>query len=299
MNKLRISESAKGAFFLLTSALLYSIMPVLIRLLGSGGVPPVSQVFLRYLFAFLAAFIYFRLSNRKAVAVHKKDLIFLVITTVFGYALTNVFFTIGILNTQVSVALFLFYSYAILAPVAGFLILKDKINKYNVGALFLSFIALLLLYQPTSFTTWKIGALFALLSALGQTVYVILRRILSHYPANFLMLSNTFMGVIVVGLLSFFLEKSFYTGGEVFHLNRNIWLVTVLFGFDNFLAWLAMTKGFEYFKAASGSLILLSELVFGVLFALAFFQEIPTIITLLGGFLIIVSSATVILKGKS
>ncbi len=44
-------DTLKGVFFLLLAAILYSIMPVLIRILGGGGVPPVSQVFLRYIFA--------------------------------------------------------------------------------------------------------------------------------------------------------------------------------------------------------------------------------------------------------
>lgn len=79
----------------------------------------------------------------------------------------------------------------------------------------------------------------------------------------------------------------------------NTWAVTILFGIDNFFAWLAMTKGFEQLKATTGSLILLSELVFGVIFALIFFKEVPTMITIFGGILIMISSSLVILKGES
>ena len=52
----------------------------------------------------------------------------LLIATVFGYALTNVFFTYGILLTQVSNALFLFYSYAVITPTLGYVFLKEKTN---------------------------------------------------------------------------------------------------------------------------------------------------------------------------
>src|SRR5947209_3727188 len=103
-------------------------MPVLIRFLGSGGIPPVSQVFLRYIFAFLPAFIYYSAVAKAKFIFPKKHIALLLLTTVFGYGLCNLFFTIGILNTQVGNALFLFYSFAIIAPVLGFIFLKDKLN---------------------------------------------------------------------------------------------------------------------------------------------------------------------------
>ena len=59
-----------------------------------------------------------------------------------------------------------------------------------------------------------------------------------------------------------------------------------------------MTKGFEYFQATMGSLILLTEIMFGVIFALILFAEIPTILTLMGGGLILTASILVIIKSK-
>ena len=53
------SNQLKGIILLLASAFIYSTMPVMIRVLGGGGLPPMSQVFLRYIFAFLTALIYF------------------------------------------------------------------------------------------------------------------------------------------------------------------------------------------------------------------------------------------------
>ncbi|MFA6005567.1 MAG: DMT family transporter [Patescibacteria group bacterium] len=293
------SETQKGIFFLVLSAFLYSVMPVLIRLLGNGGITPMSQVFLRYIFAFLAAAFYFFLIAKAKLTVQKKDVPLLLVTTVFGYALTNLVFTYGILFTQVSNALFLFYTYAIMAPILGFVFLKDKINKANIVALIISFAALLLLFSPNSIPTWKLGGMFAILAALGQAAYLILRRKLGKYPAPFMMLANTFVGVVVLGVMSAVFENNFYSQGAFTAISTKTWLAIVLFGIDNFMAWFAMTKGFEYFKAATGSIILLSELVFGIIFAIVFFQEIPTYMTALGGVLILISSALVIVKGEN
>ncbi len=194
---------------------------------------------------------------------------------------------------------FFFFTFAIIAPILGFIFLKDKVNKFNIITLIISFIALLFLFQPNSFATWKVGGFFAILSALAQAAYLVLRKKLSAYPANFMMLANTLIGVLVVGFLSLILEESFYFQGAIQHVSSNTWLATILFGVDNFLAWFAMTKGFEYFRATSASVILLSELIFGIFFAFIFFHEIPTYATFIGGGLILLSSVLVIVKGES
>jgi drug/metabolite transporter (DMT)-like permease len=181
----------------------------------------------------------------------------------------------------------------------GFIFLKDKVNKFNIICLVLSSIALILLFQPTAFATWKLGASFAFLSSLATASYLIARKKLSDYRASYMMLVNTFLGALVVGALGLFVDHSFYFHGGITHVTNSTWLVTILFGIDNFAAWLAMTKGFEYFRATSASIILLSELVFGVLFAFAFFHEIPTIATFIGGLLILFASILVILKGEA
>ncbi|HWY80173.1 MAG TPA: DMT family transporter [Candidatus Sulfotelmatobacter sp.] len=292
------TSKKKGILLLLLAAFLYSIMPVLIRLIGNNGIPPISQVSLRYTIAFLCALIYYIVIAKAKFFLPKKHVPLLLFAAIVGYGLTNVFYTIGILNTLVSTTLFLFYTYAIIAPILGFFLLKEKVNKFNIISLALSFIALILLFQPTAFVTWKIGGIFAILSALATALYLIARKKLHEYRASYMMLINTFLGMLSIGILGIILEHSFYFHGGILHVSPSTWFVTILFGIDNFAAWLAMTKGFEYFQATSSSLILLSELIFGIFFAFLFFHEIPTYTTFIGGLLIIVASVVVLLKGE-
>jgi len=292
-------QTKKGILLLLLSAFLYSIMPVMIRLLGYNGIPPLSQVSLRYVIAFLCALIYFKVIAKAKFNFPKKHIPLLLFASIVGYGFTNVFYTIGILNTLVSTTLFLTYLYAIITPVLGFIILKDKVNKFNLVSLLLSLFALMLLFQPTSYATWKIGGFFAFLSALATASYLIARKKLPEYRASYLMLINTFLGMLSVGALGVIVEYGFYFHGGIIHVSLSTWIVTILFGIDNFAAWITMTKGFEYFHATSASIILLSELVFGVFFAFLFFHEIPTVATFIGGILIVIASIVVILKGET
>lgn len=293
------NNKLKGVIFLVSSAFFFGIMSIFIRLLGSGGLPPMSQLFLRYIFAFICAFVYIFVIKKAKIKIVKKDIVLILITTIFGYALTNLVITYSVLLTQISNFLFLFYSYAIIAPILGFIFLKDRINKANIFSLVLSFIALFLLFQPNSVSTWKLGGFLSILSALGQAGYLILRKKLQQYPANVMMFINTLTGVLVLSILSLVFENSFYMKGGITHMSVKTWFTTILSGIDNFLAWFTMTKGFEYFKATSGSLILLSELLFGIFFAFIFFKEVPTFMALVGGVLILISTTLVILKGEN
>lgn len=284
---------------MLISAVLYSIMPVLIRFLGTSGLPPMTQVFFRYSIAFGAAIIYFFLTSKTKIKMQKKHVPTLLIATIYGYALTNVFYTYAILNTQVGNALFLVFTFAIIAPVLGFFMLKAKLNTYNIIGLLMTLVALFCLFQPNAISTWRIGGMFALATAVGQALYVVLRKKLTLYPANLMMLLNTGVGVIIVGTLSFLMEQSFYFTDGIWEISLQGWIVTFLFGLVNFFAWLTMTKAFEYLSAATGSIVLLLELLIGLVFAFIFFGEIPTTLTILGGALIALASVIVIKKGHN
>ncbi len=294
-----LTPTQKGAAFLLGSAFLYSIMPVLIRTLGAGNIPPMSQVFLRYIPAFLSALVYF-LATKSKSEFKIQDVLPLLLLSVFGYALTNLWFTYGIIYTQVSTALFIFYCFGIITPVLAFVFLREKMNKFNWLALLVSIVALLLLFSPQPSATWKLGAFFATLAAFGQSFYLIGRKKLGNYSSKFLLLCSTFTGIVTLGMLSLIFENNFYTSpAGISTISLNTWIVTLLFGVDNFVAWLLMSKGFRLIKASTGSLILLVENVFAVTFALVFFQELPTVATLLGGGLILFASTVVIHKGDN
>lgn len=294
-----MTKTTKGIIYLLLAAFLYSIMPLFIRWLNAGNVPPMSQVFLRYIFAFLGAGGYFYITKSK-FKLETKTLPLLIITAVFGYALTNLFFTYGMIYTQVTTALFIFYSFAIITPLLAFIFLKEKANQYNWVGLGLSLLALLLLFQPNALLTWKIGALFALLSALGQSFYLIARKKLVVYSSQQILLISTFTGVVTLGIMALIFEKSFYFGASgIKTLQPETWLLTIIFGLDNFLAWLLMSKGFQLIKASIGSLILLVENIFVVALSYLFLKEIPTAMAIIGGLLILTATAVVTLKGDN
>lgn len=286
-----------GIIFLLVAALIYSLMPVLIRLLNEGHLPTISQVFLRYIFAFLAAAVYF-FGTKAKLKIQKRDLPLFLALGVLGYGLTNLLFTYGILLTKISTALFIFYCFGIVTPILAIIFLKEKFNFWNLLALALGLASLLLLFRPTSFNTWKIGALFALAAAFTQSGYLIGRKFLASYSSEAILLTSTFLGALSAGFLAVTFESDFYSGGGLHLISGRTWLLTVLFGLLNFSAWFLMSRGFEKVKATTGGLVLLLENFFAVSLAFLFFAEVPSLTTFMGGFLIVAATILVILKGE-
>lgn len=294
-----MTQTQKGIAYLIGSAFLYSIMPVFIRFVDAGHVSPISQTFLRYIFAFLSALAYFKFSKAK-LNLKKDNWKLLILMGIFGYALTNLFFTYGIIYTQISTALFIFYSFAIITPILAFIFLKEKVNRYNVTGLILALLALSLLFRPTSLVTWRLGSIFAVLSALAQSFFLIGRKKITKYSSQLIMLSNTFLGMITLGILAFIFDPQFYFDPSGLQsLTIEPVLVLIVFGIDNFLAWFLMSKGFALVKASVGSLVLLLENVFAAVFSFLILSEVPTTYTLIGGVLILTAASIVAVKGSS
>lgn len=291
-----MTKYQRGILYIFISVILYSIMPVLIRTLGRGHIPPVSQVFLRYCVAFTAALCYFVFSKTK-FTVGKKDMGLLFAVALFGYALVNLFYTYANLNTQIGTVLFIFNSATVMGPVLGFLFLRERLTRTKIAAMLIGFISLFFLFRPGPFETWKTGAVFALLSAIGSSLYVIGRKKLASYDSKLILLANTTVGVIVLGILAVVIEPGFYREG-IASVAPVTWLVTVLFGLDNFTAYLFMTKGFGLVSAGTGSMVMLSENFIGILFAFLFFAEIPTAMTMIGGLLVLAASFLVITRSE-
>ena len=288
-----MKSSTQGTIYLMTATILYSIMPVLIRTLGRGNIPPITQVFLRYTVACLAAIIFFNIS-KSTFSVKKKDIFLLCIVALFGYALVNVFYTFANLNTQIGTVLFIFNCSTVLGPLLGYIFLKERLSRSMIIATIIGLTSLFFLFSPGPMATWKMGAIYALISAIGSSLYVIGRKKLGTYDSSLILVTNTTVGVIVVGVLSLLLETSFYTQGGIGTISLTTWVVTILFGLDNFAAYYCMTKGFQLLSAGEGSMIMLTENIIGILFAFLFFAEIPTVSTTIGGVLILFSSLLVI-----
>ena len=290
-------DKNRGLLYIGLSVLAYGSMPILIRAINAGRVPPMSQVALRYVFAFTTASIYFIWQKAK-FKIDKGSIWLLALISIFGYGFSNLAYTYANLNTEVSNALFIFFTFSIITPVIAFLLLKEKMNRYNVIGLLIAFMGLMLLFRPNSFDTWKIGGMFALTGAVLQSIYLVGRRQLKAVSSELILLSSTFLGMTSVGTVALIFENHFYSASGIGSLSSSTWALTALFGILNFSGWYFMSKGFQILTASVGSLLMMWEPVLIAILAFFIYQEIPTIFTIIGAGLVTTAVFIVILKGK-
>jgi len=77
------------------------------------------------------------------------------------------------------------------------------------------------------------------------------------------------------------------------------WLANALYAVASILTTMLVIFGFKRVEAQLGSLLLLAELPFVVLFGWLFYQEIPSYYSVIGGILILVSMSIPNIKLKA
>lgn len=276
----------KGTFYIILSGLCYGIMVIFVRFLAKS-IPPYSQVFLRYLVAAAVAFAFAKITHTNLKFKKPRDYLVMLFMGIFGYGLTNAFYTLGIINTTIASAEFIFSTYVVIVPITALFILKEKLSPKIILSALLSLFGTHLLFNPAGLTSMT-GGIYAGLAALLNALYIIGSRFLRNYPAKTLLVYSTLCGVFSIGLITFAFESNFYFSA-VYSLPIINWIIIILFGLDNFIAWLLLNKGLQTVKAGIASIILLITPVIAALIAAIIYSEIPTTDGLTGIILIIIS----------
>lgn len=268
-----------GFFYIFLSGLCYGVMVIFVRFLAKE-IPPFSQVFLRYMVAATAAFSFAKVTSTNLRFKYRNEYVVMILIGIFGYGLTNAFYTLGIIYTTVASAEFIFSTFVILVPVLAFILLPEKPSKIVVISITLSIIGTYLLFNPSSLNSIK-GGFYAAIAALGNAIYIIGSRKLKNYSAKKLLVYSTLCGVISIGTVALTFEKNFYLS-SIFKLSQLSWLVIVIFGLDNFIAWLLLNKGLQTVKAGIASIILLITPVFATFIGIIVYKETLSIGSMLG-----------------
>ena len=281
----------KGYIYLLLAAASYASMGLLVRAI-SIDTGPFLQTFLRLIVAslVLAGFVWAR---KKPLALkHPEDYPMIMLMGSIGYALQIILFTLAIYHTTIGNTIFLLSSYPIITALLAYFFLKEKITKNTLIGFGLLLIALALIFQPGGVGTSLIGNLYALGTGVTFSLYILWSRILSkrgNSPETI-----TLWSVCIAVLVSGMTAGAFETITLALSWHTDLFLI--FFGILNALAFTFVNKGFALVKAATGTVILMSEPVIGSILGLIFFQEIPTVLFLLGAGLLLAAVAIAVKK---
>jgi len=185
-------------------------------------------------------------------------------------------------------ALFIQYAATVITSyILGAFLLKEKLNMKSFTTLILAFLGLVLVYWGDIYLNQLIPLVAAIISGSFFSIYFVFsKRVSSKYSSIQINSFGYTLTVVINFLIALFYKESFNS-----NFASTAWAANIGYGIAGFISSGLTVYGFKFIDAHKGSIILLSEILFGILFGLLLFHEILNPISLLGGLLIITAVA--------
>ena len=283
-----ITEKQKGILSLIALAGVFASMGLFARTLSTFGFSILQQVYMRIFAATLIGVIVFYkdLHPKKLIKISAKEWAVLWFRAGAFYLFGVSLFSYAIIHAKYSSVSFI-TSFPLTA-VFGFVILKEKITLHKLFFLAVAFVGVVFISVKdySQILVWGTGEIVALVSTFFFSLSYIARKwhsnILNNKEITQLLLLFAFMLLIIT---------SFFVGEGLPKVTWSPPLLKVIFGAGlfNVTNLLLANYGFQKVDAVSAGNILMLESLFAIILGFIFYQEIPTIIELVGGIVIVVS----------
>ena len=181
------------------------------------------------------------------------------------------------LATVVSIS----FAAPIFTTILSIFFLKEKVGLYRWLAVFVGFIGIIIISEP-GFSSLNLYYLYPIIFCLGLSYVAIAIRKLSSTEPVWLIGFYFSFSIMIISFFSFYQEWVLPNLKDLFLLS----MVGILGGLAN----LWLTQSYKLSEVTLVTPLKYLALVFGIVFGYLFWDEIPTIKTLMGATLVIVSS---------
>ena len=254
------------------------------KLALNNSVPPILMASLRMglVFIILIPFWKFKLPEKK----YLKSLLFFSLSMgVFVYAFMN----LSLFNSSIIAPIILGSQLAIpFGILASALMLNENISKNKWILIFTSFLGILIIFFDPNLTENYLGLFFASLMALFFGLAQVYSRQLKELPISMINASTGLFGFIILLIASYFLE------GEIIYNFKQIdydsWLlISYQAVIVSLCAHLLMFYLYKFYTV--GRIFPFYSLfpIFGIALTFLVFREVPTVLFLVGGIIVICS----------
>jgi len=277
-------KQLKGSFFILISALMFGAYGLLSR--GIEQYDVFYQTYVRCLVVALAL-LAFGLFRKEFKKIEKEDFKWFVVVCMFTvFSIAPIVYAFKFLT--LGTASFLFYgSLTIFTYILGFVFFKEKLTRTKVLVLIFSTIGLILIFSGNFGAALLLPALMALLNGVASSGEVTFsKKISNKYSST----QISFIVFIAIAVTHFVLSL-------ILNENQDITLITqhtpniLAFAVASIIGMITVIEGYKYVEPSVGAIIGLTEIVFSLMFGILFFNESASLLTLVGGLLIIAAAA--------
>ena len=254
------------------------------KLALNNSVPPILMASLRMgiVFFILLPFWKFKLPN-------KKFLNPLLIFSISMGVLVYVFMNLSLYYSQIISPIILGSQLAIpFGILASAIILNENISKIKWFLIFMSFIGIVIIFFDPKLTENYLGLFFASLMALFFGLAQVYSRQLKELPTSMINAFTGLFGFFILMIISFIIEGNLFS--NIKEIDRNSWLlITYQAIIVSLCAHLLMFYLYKFYTV--GQIFPFYSLfpIFGIILTYLVFGEVPTILFILGGIIVISS----------
>ena len=279
------NQNHLGGICMVLSVLFFSLMDVLIKITNEYDVGQV--MFSRAIFGLIP--IFFLIPKEKLKNFYKTKYVSLHFYRSFIGAIAMYAIFVGLRNLELAEVTSMAFSGPIWVVIFSILFLGEKVRITRWLAVGLGFLGVLIISKP-GFDNLNLYYIFPIIFTLGFAgVSIFIRKL-------------TLVGEPVYLIAFYFSICSAIFG--LFTLPLGGWLIPtiydlgllILIGLFGSIANLLLTKSYQLAEVSLTTPLKYLSLVFAIIFGFYFFNEIPTIYTLSGAGLIVVSSAIIFIR---
>ena len=197
------------------------------------------------------------------------------------FSITNVTFLISIQNTNVANTLIMIAMAPMLSAVLGAIFLKENPDKKTWIAILITFLAAIYIFYDSIQLGNILGDIFGFVTALGLAIGAVVVR--SAKEKN--LVPSAMIGKLLVAVFALFFVKDF----ELIH--TDIFIVPLMCILCVAIPFVLVTIAPRFITAAEVNLFFLLETIFGPIWVWLVIKEQPSLETIIGGIIIILTLA--------
>ena len=293
----RINKLNQGVKYMLIASFSFAIMGAFAKM-ASGYMSSLEVVFFRNIFGVLI--VGFAIFKKPMVGKGGKPLL-LFFRGFMGFVALLAFFY-NIAHIPLGDAMTWSKTSPVFTAIFAFLFLKEKLSITAWGAIFVGFIGITFITQPTGLGFSKYD-LLGLFSGIGAALaYTSIRELKNYYDTRAIVLS--FMGVGTIAPVILFVISSYidipeldFMLGEFVMPTGIVWFYVIGMGLSATLSQLLMTKAYSLEKAGVIGAVSYSNILFSIAVGVMLGDSLPSLLTTVG-IVLIVFAGLMVAKSK-
>lgn len=278
-----------GIFCIITAGFGFALMSLFVKL--SGDLPSMQKGFFRNIIAVFISLIPL-IKHRKVIQVPKDKAGWIVLVS------RSIFGTVGLVLNFYAISHISLADSSIIQKLSPFIIIilsyiffKEEMTRFQVSAIVIAFIVIILIIKPSGNNIISMGALAALLGALCSGVAYTCVRYLGTHNISGEFIIFFFSSLSTLMLLPYLIFD--YRAMSLYQL-----FMLLLAGVSATIGQYGVTFAYRYAAAKNISVFDYSQVLFSGIFGYMFFGEFPDLQSMIGYIIVISVGVVLVIRSK-